>query len=143
MEIKENDEMAKKKGKGKKASKQQLAAFDVYQQSDDALVVLHSGDTPDNENVDFIETVDAVDERDAIRQVKKSHKDLKHASVANPDHDPDTNDDVRKEAERSTNERLRISPKKSGGRKKSAAKSSVKKKTAKKTAKKKRAKSRR
>lgn len=122
-----------------------LSSFDVYEQEDGALVVLAAGDEPEYE-IDPVWSGEAEDERDAIRQTRKSDVAYKTAPAANPDHEPNTPNDARQAAEDATNRRLGITrpskTKKAGtkkrtttGAKKSAAKRAVKKaKPARKTA---------
>jgi hypothetical protein len=128
--------MAKKKAKKRtKTTGAALQGFDVYEQSDGSLVVLSVGDEPDDSGADHLGAVDAVDERDAIRMFKSANKSYRKVAVANPDHDPDANTDVQKDAERRTNARLGItsrpSKKKKGARTTRAAKSGAKKKATK------------
>lgn len=131
--------MAKKKNKG-----EELPQFDVYLQSDGALVVVGYGtditpeDTEDTaEEAGLVWSGSAVDKSDAIRQARKSDKSLKKAPTADAAYDPDLTDQVRKDTEERVNERLGIKPRgKKTAKKKSAAKSGAKKTAKKKSAKK-------
>jgi hypothetical protein len=129
--MRENDKMAKKRTVKKAARKPKLASFDVYEQADGALVVLAAGEEPELD-LEPVWSGEAKDERDAIRQTRKSNKHYRKAPAAEPMHDPDTPDSVRQQAETATNKRLGIttrSAKKRSGRKKSTAKSGAKKVT--------------
>lgn len=108
---------------GQKKTQQSLPSFDVYEQEDGALVVLHSGDEPEYP-LDPVWSGEAKDEKDAIKQARKSDRAYKNAPVANPAHDPDIKDDTRQLAEAATNKRLGITPrstKKKVGRPKKTA----------------------
>jgi hypothetical protein len=124
--------MPKKKRK-LKAARREMHPFDVYEQEDGALVVLSAGEDPQDEDANSVWSGEAKDERDAIKQARKSHKRYAKAAAANPEHDPDTPDDTRKLAEEATNKRLGITTR---GRKKNAAKSGVRKSGKKRTVKK-------
>lgn len=125
----------------KKKQGDDLPEFDVYKQSDGALIALDNGEDVDNfdlseEDAGLVWSGSAVDKRDAIKQARKSDKSLKKAPVADSSYDPDMPDVVRENREAEVNERLGI---KSAGKKKSAKKKVAAKKKAvvRKTAKKK------
>jgi hypothetical protein len=123
--VKENDEMAKKTGKRKgtrTAKKQALRSFDVYLQSDGALVVLLAGNEPDVD-MEPVWSGEAVDEKDAVAEARHANKKLRKAATAVPAHDPNTPSRLREDVERETNERLGITstrPKSRAGRTKRA-----------------------
>jgi hypothetical protein len=115
----------------KKQREEDSREFDVYKQSDGALIVLDSSETPDDADAELVWNGEAKNERDAIKQARKSDAALKKAPVADSVYDPDIVDTVRKDQEDRVNARLGINPragkKKSAKAKTSAAKSRAKK----------------
>lgn len=120
--------MAKKSGR-KKAAKQALRLFKVYQQSDGGLVVMRAEDEPEME-MDPVWEGEAVDERDAVAEARHAEKWLRKAHTAVPEHDPNQPMRLRDSVQEATNERLGITntrSKKRGGSTK-RTKTGVKKK---------------
>lgn len=101
--------MAKRKSQRSTARKQKqpLHPFDVYAQEDGSLAVLPAGDEPEYD-VDPIWSGEAVDEKDAVKQARKSDRKYSKAAAANPDYEPNMPDDPRQLAEQETNRRLGI-----------------------------------